>query len=222
MKINISRVHYPVHSLGPGKRMIIWLQGCSLAEDGNACYKCISKDLWDKTLGTEQDVEVFGDEIMEVINNQSIDGITISGGEPTDQSEQLEMLHRQLSSSPKLDWLIFTYKTKDQLHEENTYLYDNFDAFVCGKYNYSLSSSTPLLASSNQELVLNTILARNRYKNLEKLPRLEYFFTEGKSVEFAGVPLQDEMETISTKLKDKGIVFESNSWNFNGKEHRKL
>ena len=39
--IAISRIHYPVTTLGPGKRIGIWMQGCSIR-----CPGCISADTW--------------------------------------------------------------------------------------------------------------------------------------------------------------------------------
>ena len=36
----IDRIHYPVYTLGPGKRIGIWFSGCS-----KKCYGCISPSL---------------------------------------------------------------------------------------------------------------------------------------------------------------------------------
>ena len=44
--VAISRLHFPVTTLGPGRRLGIWFQGCSIQ-----CRGCISIDTWDKTRG---------------------------------------------------------------------------------------------------------------------------------------------------------------------------
>ncbi|HAU1321526.1 TPA: radical SAM protein, partial [Legionella pneumophila] len=46
MMIYISRVHFPVTTLGPGHRIGIWFQGCSIR-----CPGCISTDTWNINKG---------------------------------------------------------------------------------------------------------------------------------------------------------------------------
>ena len=41
MKIAINKAHFPVTVLGPGRRIGIWLQGCSIH-----CKGCVSQDTW--------------------------------------------------------------------------------------------------------------------------------------------------------------------------------
>ena len=40
-QIGLNRVHFPVTALGPGRRVGIWLQGCSIR-----CPGCMSLDTW--------------------------------------------------------------------------------------------------------------------------------------------------------------------------------
>ncbi len=79
MMLNLSRIHFPVTTLGPGNRIGIWFQGCSIR-----CKGCISVDTWGMKKGS-----VSVDEIISVIDPwlDMADGITISGGEPFDQPE---------------------------------------------------------------------------------------------------------------------------------------
>ena len=39
--VGVSRLHFPVTTLGPGRRAAIWLQGCSIH-----CRGCVSRDTW--------------------------------------------------------------------------------------------------------------------------------------------------------------------------------
>ncbi|WP_461325238.1 4Fe-4S cluster-binding domain-containing protein [Bradyrhizobium diazoefficiens] len=41
IRISVSRIHFPVTTLGPGRRLGIWFQGCSIR-----CPGCISMDTW--------------------------------------------------------------------------------------------------------------------------------------------------------------------------------
>ena len=84
MDIAISRVHYPVSSLGPGRRVGLWFQGCSIR-----CTGCISTDTWAFGKGV---IEIS--EILELLDSwlPESDGITITGGEPFDQPDQLRQI----------------------------------------------------------------------------------------------------------------------------------
>ncbi len=42
MNILLNKAHFPVTVLGPGRRIGIWLQGCSIG-----CAGCISQDTWE-------------------------------------------------------------------------------------------------------------------------------------------------------------------------------
>ena len=41
--MEIDRILYPVESLGPGKRVVVWTIGCS-----KHCKNCSNKELWEK------------------------------------------------------------------------------------------------------------------------------------------------------------------------------
>ncbi|MDY6787204.1 MAG: 4Fe-4S cluster-binding domain-containing protein, partial [candidate division WOR-3 bacterium] len=41
IKISINNIVYPVNSLGPGTRIGIWVQGCSME-----CKRCMAKHTW--------------------------------------------------------------------------------------------------------------------------------------------------------------------------------
>ncbi|MGG7582215.1 4Fe-4S cluster-binding domain-containing protein [Rhizobium sp. Nf11,1] len=89
-------MHFPVTALGPGRRIGIWFQGCSIR-----CPGCISADTWTTGKGTTT--------LEEVVNTlqpwlPEAEGVTVSGGEPFDQQEALQsLLWRRLNSrSPSL------------------------------------------------------------------------------------------------------------------------
>ena len=108
--IALSRIHFPVTTLGPGRRIGIWFQGCSIR-----CPGCISMDTWAPGRGITT--------IDEVVNAVAqwlpvADGITISGGEPFDQPIALldllgrlrsltavkPMLERACEDHPRPSW----------------------------------------------------------------------------------------------------------------------
>src|SRR3546814_2879749 len=81
MRIAVSRLRFPVPALGPGRRIGLWLHGCSIRFPG-----FISVDTWAHDAGhvplsdvTERIAALAGE----------ADGLTVSGGEPFDQPDAL-------------------------------------------------------------------------------------------------------------------------------------
>ena len=81
--INIHR--YEVveneHLYGPGKRLLLFTQGCSLR-----CKGCTNQHLWEFGKGVDVTIE-------EILNQcTDLDGLTLHGGEPLDQAGILIVL----------------------------------------------------------------------------------------------------------------------------------
>ena len=86
----LNKAHYPVTTLGPGRRIGLWLQGCGLA-----CPGCIAQDIWTFTADQALPLPVLLAWCQEVAQH-GLDGITISGGEPFAQPEALLALLQAL------------------------------------------------------------------------------------------------------------------------------
>ena len=83
-------MHLPINNIchsrinGPGNRLVIWVQGCKFN-----CKECFNPETHPYT--EEHLVDVV-DLIKMVNEDMSIDGITISGGEPLDYANQIQSL----------------------------------------------------------------------------------------------------------------------------------
>src|SRR6185503_5851184 len=72
--MRLSRLHYPLTELGPGRRAGVWFQGCTIR-----CPGCMSVDTWPRR--PERAVPVA--EVLGWLAGLGpVDGVTISGGEP--------------------------------------------------------------------------------------------------------------------------------------------
>ena len=78
LTLRVSRVQAPVTNLGPGRRIALWVQGCDLG-----CPGCISPAMQTPTGGVAVDVRALAESLA--AGPDSIDGLTISGGEPFQQ-----------------------------------------------------------------------------------------------------------------------------------------
>ena len=136
---------YPVTVLGPGKRLGVWLSGCS-----KRCPGCMSPELQER----RQSDDVALDALMDVIagQNRQIDGVTVSGGEPFEQAEELcgllAFLHGQVSQ----DILVYTGWTFDEVKADPQAqkCLPYIATLIDGEYVESLNDGVGLRGSSNQ------------------------------------------------------------------------
>ncbi len=147
--MRIKRICYPVKVLGPGKRVGIWVTGC----DFN-CEGCMSPELRSKKAGNELECG----KIISAINGVkgSIDGFTISGGEPFDQAEELSTLVSLMKKEFTDDIIIYTGYTLEELKKRGCPYTDsvieNAAVIIDGRYVENLNDGKGLRGSSNQRV----------------------------------------------------------------------
>jgi anaerobic ribonucleoside-triphosphate reductase activating protein len=221
MQIEVARVLSPVESLGPGKRLALWLQGCVIAQTGSPCDGCISRDLWISGQGHCLDAYGFGREIARRVHSEGLSGLTVTGGEPLDQYNALLTLIGVVKSellpdldpynrSDTFDLLLFTHYTQSEIAAGFPGIAEAFDAVICGEYRADLPSETLLIGSANQELIVKPEVA-SKYDALSQQPRLQAFVVDG-DVLFTGIPLAGDIDVIARRLESRGITFASVSW----------
>lgn len=146
---------------GPGKRAVIWVQGCGLGCDG-----CWNPETWDAGAGTLME----NGRILAWLAGLDVDGLSISGGEPMAQAvAAMRLILGVRVSLPHLSIGMFTGHTQNELargrfecgeNSENrrrevwSVMRDHLDFAVCGRFNRHQPASDPLVTSKNQELVL--------------------------------------------------------------------
>ncbi|MFC0541926.1 4Fe-4S single cluster domain-containing protein [Kutzneria chonburiensis] len=211
--VGISRLHHPVTVLGPGVRAGIWFQGCSIR-----CPGCASIDTWRVEPETEIDVEGVLAWIAG-LSPDEVDGVTISGGEPTDQLEALASLLDGLrrwrtTRRPDADVLLFTGREPDWLDTEAAQaLHGYVDAVVIGPYRADLAGDTPLRGSENQVLVTMSHLGEQRYGDLSSMPRQRVQINvDGQSVWMIGIPLPGDLSGVQAGASERGVRMRGTSW----------
>src|SRR5690606_31060631 len=159
MKVSVSRVHFPVTALGPGRRVGIWFQGCSIR-----CPGCISADTW-ATTKPSSTVE----DVLTAIRPwlATADGITISGGEPFDQAGALEVLLRGLRAERAGDILVFSGYPLEALDVHLSRMGGLIDAIVSDPFERTATQSLRLRGSDNQRLTFLTPLGRQCFSVYE-------------------------------------------------------
>ena len=151
--MQIDRILYPVSSLGPGERLVIWTIGCS-----KKCFNCANPELWENNPDKNINVTELVELIRQYINKNKIDGITITGGEPLDQIEELNellLLIREIAD----DILVFTgYSIEEAIaripEHKWEILKNHVSVLIDGPYINKLNDNNhSLLGSTNQNII---------------------------------------------------------------------
>ena len=207
--LRVAALHAPVTVLGPGRRVGLWVQGCQ-----RHCPGCIAPLMQPASGGTLWPVPLLARQIALHVSELKLDGLTISGGEPLDQSAQLRELVLLLKQEhPGLDTLVYSgfslldgpdsagmafFGEPRSLHQVTDWI----DVLIDGEYQSGQASNLSLRGSRNQRIHRLTSLGRQRYGvDLEEMPRsgmLESFMDTG-GIFMAGIPLHDTLPN-----RDKG------------------
>jgi len=177
---------------GPGNRFVLWTQGCS-----KGCSECFNPETWSNNIYKELSPR----QIFEVIKNFEVDGITISGGDPLEQEDELLELLMLLSSIRLSKGVIlFTGFTRAEISSniirEECLRY--VDVLIDGRYEKNLKIDFSLRGSSNQEF----------YFFSNKISRGELVFDQEIEISLLeGDIMMTGFPNISRKiLKDLGVV----------------
>jgi anaerobic ribonucleoside-triphosphate reductase activating protein len=215
MRIGLNKLHFPVTSLGPGRRVGIWLQGCSVG-----CPGCISRDTW----STHDDYFVEVSDLVKWCrgeSKESIDGVTISGGEPFEQPDGLAALLDGLStwrteSQPAMDFLCYSGLPIARLRRDFSPILGRLDAIISEPYVARLPSNRIWRGSANQSLVPLSDLGQQRYAPfVDAAPTKKGSFqvmTQEGRIWFIGIPARGDFEKLELACRDRGVVAEGMSW----------
>ena len=199
--VAISRLHFPVTTLGPGRRVGIWFQGCSIR-----CAGCISVDTWPTGHGVTEVGRVL-DAVSPWL--AEADGITVSGGEPFDQPDALRQLLLGLRSLTRVTTLVYSGYPFEKLTSWLEHNPGLIDALISDPYDHSAAQTLALRGSDNQRLHLLTQAGITAFSSFDRhvTPddlRLDAMFDADGTVWFAGVPARGDLPRLREILAVAG------------------
>lgn len=146
--MRIERAVNYVEALGPGRRLCVWVNGCS-----RRCKGCVSARLQAVDEGTEAEIE----EYFLGYNLSAIDGVTVSGGEPFEQIAELERLVKYFRRRGVKDILVYTGYTLEELRakkdERVERILSQISVLIDGPYVAELDSGKGNLKGSENQTV---------------------------------------------------------------------
>ncbi len=172
---NIGDIEYDCAIYGPGKRTVIWFQGCTLG-----CKGC-----WNTQFqSTEPKWLMSREQLLELIVSHGND-VTFLGGEPLQQSGNLSWLVQRLSDMD-IGMMLYTGYEPEEIaqNKEWSRICDTVDILIPGRYVESLrDTNLRWRGSSNQK-----ILFKNKTIPVEDMSEIEIVISPGGSVSCMGYP----------------------------------
>lgn len=149
--MRIGRMLSPVHSLGPGERVCLWTQGCS-----KCCKGCISPEL-QGFKGTEIKENALCELIKKIADKNNCTGLTISGGDPMEQSDSLLKLLGGVRDRFD-DILVYTGFDLEEIKEgkagdSGIRCLEFIDVLIDGRYVRELNRTDCVLRGSSNQIV---------------------------------------------------------------------
>jgi len=221
--IAVNKAHFPVTVLGPGRRIGLWLQGCSIG-----CAGCVSRDTWAAEAGHSVRLAELLAWCRQTTQGQPFDGVTISGGEPFDQPQALAELlaglhHWRAQAGLDFDLLCYSGHPLARLQREHPALLALLDALIPEPYVDNLPMNQLWRGSANQPLVLLSERGRQRYSAFVDAPpaakRMQVGIS-GQRVWWVGLPERGDMQALERLCAERGLTFAQASWKSSGENKK--
>ena len=175
-KFNVAYIKLSTKTEGPYNRCCIWFQGCNLH-----CKGCCNLELQELKPNHIVSMEELVDIVKEAIDNYNIEGITLSGGEPSLQMNLKDFNDRVHSLG--LGIIMFSGKPKKMLNPD---LVSSVDLLIDGPYiEEQKDNDRILIGSKNKKLSFITdryVDKKDYFDNpiaIEEVAAEDYIFING-------------------------------------------
>lgn len=178
--LHIHQFLAPSLSNGPGRRAVIWVQGCSLS-----CPGCFNPQTHPFSGGVRVEVDELFERIQRL--EDSIAGITISGGEPLQQLKPLLRLLQRVHGETRFSAVLFSGFTWEEIQRmpDSRDLLACVDVLLAGRYETSQHVGRGLLGSANK--TVHFLTSRYQPEDLASLPEAEIFISPSGEVLSTGI-----------------------------------
>jgi len=163
--------------VGPGNRLVIWVQGCSIC-----CEKCINSEFIPHKINKLMKIR----DLFEIVcNTPDIEGVTYSGGEPFDQAEGLYRLSELIKKTGLTIMSYSGYTIEELRNSEDKFkrlLLSYLDILIDGKYEHLKAAPLLWRGSTNQNVHFLTPVYEN-YRELVNELNLQIEFSFDSSTD---------------------------------------
>lgn len=181
---NIAHIESESHIYGPGQRFVIWLQGCKLA-----CKGCWNHEMW----SFKAKELVHRDELLrQILDTPELKGITLLGGEPLHQCNNIIWLFNQVRARSKLTIFLYTGYEENELTQMGLWdeLHALCDMIAIGRYRQELRNINRQWLGSDNQLIIYPDKTREKQQP-KNLNEVELIISDSGALRVLGFPDQD-------------------------------
>jgi anaerobic ribonucleoside-triphosphate reductase activating protein len=194
---------YPVKVLGPGSRIGIWVSGCP-----QRCPGCINPELWAQSPEYEISIGRLCEVIDCIASEHSVDGFTISGGEPMAQAEELDALIQRLTAVNG-DILVYSGYRIATLREWRSPHVDSIlrsvAVLIDGPYVEEMNNNAILRGSENQNIMILNDRFKEKYETYFKTAHNQIQnFSTADGIVSVGIHSKDFRRKIASQINREG------------------
>ena len=143
---------------GPGIRTSVFVTGCS-----NRCEGCFNAEYQDYSAG-----EIWNEEkenlVLQFLQDDKVNGLSILGGEPLEQDENLEKLVKKVKQQTKKSIWLWTGFTYENLNEKQKAVIENVDVLIDGPFEINRKDHRLKYCGSTNQRVIDLNLTRKTGK----------------------------------------------------------
>jgi anaerobic ribonucleoside-triphosphate reductase activating protein len=205
MTLYLDAMSTGVTNLGPGRRICIWVQGCTLA-----CRGCMTPELFQRHPASAVQVKELALRIIALAPGH--DGLTVSGGEPFQQVEPLRRLLRMIRRHTSLDIMVYSGYTLEEIQAaggSGVRLLAELDLLMDGRFVLEKTNRKLWRGSDNQRLHLLTPRAE-RYRWAAEASHgdqrtLHCEIASDGRLRIIGIPERGFSAQLSALAKERGL-----------------
>lgn len=208
LTVGVSRVHFPITGLGPGNRVGIWFQGCSIR-----CPGCMSRDTWSRARSATP-LKTLLSQIAPWLTQA--DGVTISGGEPFDQPEALRELLTALRRAGNFPTLVYSGYAFETLKDRHADVLAALDVLISEPFDVTSPQRATLRGSANQRVHCFTDTGVTMWRQAESEwsrggAKLDLIAAHDGAIWVAGVPGPGDLERLGRRLGPAGLALRTSA-----------
>lgn len=194
-----------VEGLGPGRRAVLWVRGCSVG-----CPGCMTPELWASAPApTFTKIERVAELLRPLLQNSA--GLTISGGEPMEQPAALKNLVRLLRGEfPELEVLVYSGYALEalQARDETRDFLNEIDILIDRPFEQAAANTLPWRGSDNQRVhYLSPRAQRHAGQEAEPVAArpLQIQMLGGDQFRIIGIPRRGDLEKYRKLMDARGL-----------------
>jgi len=208
--LKVAHTHkYLQDTLGPGRRAVVWVQGCTLR-----CPGCIVPEHWDHAgVAAEADpVELA----RQLLGDDPEAQLTVSGGEPTEQARDVALLLAEAQRLGRSTW-VYTGRLLEELVDgagpDILDLLGHTDVLVDGPYRQEEAGAFAYKGSANQRIIRLTDAVSGSAIAAGAPGKVELVLGADGVLNLMGIPAPGFLAQMSEKLAERGVAMgEGGAW----------